>query len=66
MMNISLSGLLAGIQERKAELGIVDTFESTERMRNNGSRRTLRKRAMLAMIDERAQAAGIAPLKAYY
>ena len=65
-MIITLSDLLSGIRERKAALGIVDTPERTESMRNRGTRRTPEKRAMLARIEERARAAGIEPLKAYY
>jgi len=63
---ISLSDLLDGIRQRKANLGIVDTAERTEAIRNDGIRRTARKRDMLARIDERAREAGIAPLKAHY
>ena len=62
-MIITLSDLLAGIRERKAELGIVDTPDRTEQMRNAGSRRTDSKRAMLERIDERARAADLTPLK---
>jgi len=65
-MIVTLSDLLSGIRERKAELGIVDTPERTEAMRNKGSQRTPSKRAMLARIEERALAADIAPPKAYF
>lgn len=65
-MIISLSDFLNGIRQRKADLGITDTPERTEAMRNDGSRRTARKRAMLARIDDRARAAGVPPLKANY
>ena len=41
-MIITLSDLLAGIRERKAALGIIDTPERTDAMRNSGSRRTAR------------------------
>lgn len=53
-MIITLSDLLTGIRERKAALGIIDTPERTDAMRNSGSRRTARKRAMLARIEERS------------
>lgn len=65
-MIISLSDLLGGIRRRKAELGIVDTEERTDAMRNEGSRRSSGKRAMLARIEERAREAGVTPLKARY
>jgi len=60
-MIIALADLLAGIRGRKALLGIVDTVERTETMRNNGRRRTPEKRAMLACIDVRAHAVGVKP-----
>lgn len=56
-MIITLSDLLASIRERKAALDIIDTREHTEQMRNTGSRRTARKRAMLDRIDERTRTA---------
>lgn len=65
-MIITLSDLLAGIRERKAALGIIDTPERTEQMRNTGSRRTASKRAILERIDERASAAGVTPLKGHF
>jgi len=65
-MVTTLEGFLEGIRQRKAELGLVDTPERTEAMRNKGARRTEDKRAMLARIDERARQAGITPLKALY
>lgn len=58
-MIITLSDLLTGIRERKAALGIIDTPERTDAMRNSGSRRTARKRAMLARIEERSRDAGV-------
>jgi hypothetical protein len=61
-MNIALADLLGGIRDRKAMLGIVDTIDRTEAMRNNGRRRTPKKRAMLERIDARADAVGVKPL----
>jgi len=61
-MNIALADLLGGIRDRKALLGIVDTIERTEAMRNNGRRRTPEKLAMLARIDARTHAVGVEPL----
>lgn len=65
-MIISLSDLLNGIRQRKADLGIIDTPERTEAMRNDGDRRTARKRDMLARIDKRARTSVATPLKANY
>mgnify|MGYP000177941031 CR=1 FL=1 len=65
-MIITLSDFLASIRERKAALGIIDTPERTEQMRNTGSRRTAGKHAMLKRIDERARAAGVTPLKGHF
>lgn len=57
---------LARIRARKVELGIVDSPERTEAMRNSGLRRTARKRAALARIDERALAVGVVPLNSRF
>lgn len=65
-MIITLSDLLAGIRERKAALGIIDTPERTEQMRNTGSRRTACKLAMLERIEKRARATGVTPLKGHF
>ncbi len=65
-MIITLSDLLSGIRDRKALLGIVDTPERTEAMRNKGCNRTPKKRVMLARVDARARDAGVEPLKAYF
>lgn len=66
MVNISLSDFLNGIRQRKGELRIVDTEEFANAMRNNGSRRTVRKRAMLARLEARARANGIPSPKAKF
>lgn len=65
-MEVILAELLEGIRERKRLLGIVDTPERTEAMRNRGSRRTSQKRELLARIEARAREAGVEPLKGYY
>lgn len=65
-MNITLSDLLSRIRARKAELGIVDTAETTEAMRNRGTRRTREKRALLARSEARAREAGIDPVPGHY
>ena len=63
---IKLSDLRASIQRRKAELGIVDTPESIEAHRNKGLDRTPEKRELLRRTQERAIAAGMTPIKAYF
>ncbi|MGA1807574.1 hypothetical protein VHN57_18200 [Sphingobium sp. WW5] len=62
-MIITLLEHLSRIRARKVELGIVDSPERTEAMRNSGLRRTARKRAALARIAERLRAAGVTPLE---
>lgn len=54
---IALDDLLAGIRERKAALGIEASPDWNKSICNSGERRTSRKRAMLARIDERVRAA---------
>jgi hypothetical protein len=66
MPEISLNDLLSGINARKRELGIVESEERTETMRNPGTRRTASKRAMLERLDARARESGVTPPKAYY
>lgn len=65
-MEVTLAEFLAGIRKRKAALGIEDTPEETDRLRNSGTRRTAKKRARLVRIAERARAAGVDPLKSNY
>ncbi|MBB2164352.1 hypothetical protein HLH26_07315 [Gluconacetobacter sp. 1b LMG 1731] len=61
-----LDSFLAEVRARKAQLGLIDTPERTEAMRNRGGRRTPEKRALLRRIDERARAAGLEPIRSYY
>ncbi|MCC4234583.1 hypothetical protein ACFOKF_02165 [Sphingobium rhizovicinum] len=63
-MIVTLDEHLARIRARKVELGIVDSPERTEAMRNSGLRRTARKRAALARIAERSHAVCIIALEA--
>ena len=63
---MTLDQFLADIKARKAALGIEDTPEKVEAMRNKGGRRTPEKRELLRRIEERARAAGIEPSKSYY
>jgi hypothetical protein len=64
--SISLTELWAFVDQRKAELGIVDTPERTEALRNKGLNRTPEKRELLRRAQERAIAAGVKPIKAYF
>lgn len=66
MIAITLDELLAGIRQRKAALGIVDSQEWTEAMRNSGSLRTPQKRALLARIEARAREVGVEPVPSNY
>jgi hypothetical protein len=62
---VRLDAFLAEIAARKRALGL-DGPDFDEALRNKGGNRTPEKRDMLRSIEERAQAAGVAPLKAYY
>lgn len=57
---------LAAATARKEALGLTDTPDETEAMRNKGGNRTPEKREFLRRIEERARAAGRVPLKTYY
>ena len=63
---MTLDQFLADIEARKAALGITDTPEEVEAMRNKGGRRTPEKRELLRRVEERAHAAGVKTLKSYY
>jgi hypothetical protein len=56
----------AFVVKRKAELGIIDSPERTEALRNKGLNRTPEKRELLRRAQERAIAAGVKPIKAYF
>ncbi len=62
----SLFDFLARIEARKAALGIVETPERAEALRNKGENRTPEKRELLRRCAERARAAGRDPVPAYY
>lgn len=63
---ISLRDHLDRVAARKEELGIRDTPESVEAMRNKGGYRTEAKRELLRRAEERTKAAGLEPGKSYY
>lgn len=65
MKTICFGELSKAVTDRKRQLGW-DTPEWTERMRNRGGERTPEKREMLKSLQERAEAAGCTPLKAYF
>jgi hypothetical protein len=66
VVRVKLDELLQEIEARKAALGMRDTPESTEAMRNKGASRTPEKRALLRRVEERARAAGRAPVVSRY
>ena len=63
---LTLDQFLSDIRTRKAALGMVDTPEAVEAMRNKGGHRTPEKRELMRRVEERARAAGVEPLKSYY
>ena len=65
-MTITLEAFLAKIAARKAELGLEDTPERTEALRNKGGSRIPAKREALRRAEKRAVKAGQKPFPAYY
>ena len=63
---MTLHQFLSDIKARKAALGMTDTPERVEAMRNKGGRRTPEKRELLRRVEERAREAGVETLKSYY
>ena len=57
---------LEAVRARKAALGLVDTPESVEAMRNKGDNRTPAKRALLRRAARRAKAAGKTQAASYF
>lgn len=62
----SLREHLERVAVRKVELGIRETPESVDAMRNKGGQRTDSKRELLRRTEERAQAAGLRSGKSYF
>ncbi|CDG38946.1 hypothetical protein [Asaia bogorensis] len=54
------------IQARKAALGITDSAESVEALRNKGGKRTAGKRELLRRVTQRSIDAGLEPVAAYF
>ena len=63
---VSLDEHLRRVRARRKELGLADSEEATEALRNKGHTRTPEKRALLRSIRRRALRAGLEPVKAYY
>ncbi|NKE44914.1 hypothetical protein HB662_08995 [Roseomonas frigidaquae] len=66
MVKLTLAELQARIEARKAELGMTDTPETIEALRNKGASRTAEKRELLRRIEQRAKAAGRTPRPAHF
>ncbi|WP_439596568.1 hypothetical protein [Falsiroseomonas sp.] len=66
MVKLTLAELQTKIEARKAELGLIDTPEYTEALRNKGGNRTAEKRELLRRIEQRAKAAGRTPPRAHF
>jgi hypothetical protein len=64
--SFTLAELWAFVDQRKAELGIVEPPERTEALRNKGLNRTPEKRELLRRSQERAIEADVQPIKAYF
>lgn len=63
---LTLQEYLARVEARKMELGMLDTPETTEAMRNTGGSRTPQKRDLLKAVAARAQKAGREPVAANF
>lgn len=66
MQSVGLGNYLAGVNRRKAELGLNDTPERTEALRNKGTNRTKQKREFLRRTEARARLAGLPPVTSYF
>lgn len=61
----TLESFLIDIEQRKVDIGLVETQVSIDAMRNKGGRRTDAKRELLNRSATRAKAAGQSPVVAY-
>jgi hypothetical protein len=66
MKTISFKAFQQQVNARKASLGIFDTPDEVEAMRNKGANRTPEKRELLHRAEKRARAAGLKPVIAYF
>lgn len=65
MRTIDFAEFSADLERRRADLGIVDTPESLDALRNKGHGRTESKKALLRGIARRSHEAGVEPLPTY-
>lgn len=65
-MIVDFYAFVAEAEQRQRDLGIDQSAEAIEALRNKGGRRTPEKRAMLARMAQRAEAAGRNPVPAHY
>jgi hypothetical protein len=65
-MTLDFYTFVSEAEQNKRRLGIDESSEAIDAMRNKGGRRTDSKRMMLAKAAERARSAGRAPIPAYY
>ncbi|MBS1098554.1 hypothetical protein JK191_13590 [Gluconobacter sphaericus] len=63
---LRLDDMLHDISARKKALGLTETPERIESLRNKGSLRTPAKRELLRRMKSRAKAAGKNPVRAYF
>ncbi|CDO34169.1 hypothetical protein [Novosphingobium sp. KN65.2] len=66
MKTLELKGYLANVRARKALLGPDSSIADAEVCRNDGVRRTARKRLALERAEARATAAGATPIVSNY
>lgn len=66
VVRLTLEELLAAIEARKAALGLRDTPDTTEALRNKGAGRTPEKRELLKRAENRALAAGRKPVPGHF
>jgi hypothetical protein len=65
-MTVDFYAFVQEAEQRKRELGIVETAEVVEAMRNKGSNRTVAKRDLLGRLQKRAQEADRDAVTAYF
>ena len=63
---MDLYRFLEEVEKRKRELGVEDSSQAAEQLRNRGGSRSAAKREMLRRAAERARNAGIEPVRSYF
>jgi hypothetical protein len=66
VITVKLFEYLEWAEERRAALAAAGLLPPDEALRNRGLNRTEEKRELLRRVEERAKAAGITTMKAYY